>query len=69
MFRHFVTLVIHHLVNFDALIHRELWVIQKVMTDNLCKRFNEINSQIYLKMLEEREKPQKIEVSITKRAL
>ena len=69
MFRHFVTLVIHHLANFDALIHRELWVIQKVMTDNLCKIFNEINSQIYLKMLEEREKPQKIEVSITKRAL
>lgn len=69
MFRHFVTLVIHHLANLDALIHRELWVIQKVMTDNLCKRFNEINSQIYLKMLEKREKPQKIEVSITKRAL
>ena len=61
MFRHFITLVIHHLANFDALIQRELWFIQKVMIDNLCKRFNEIYSQIYLKMLGEREKPQKIE--------
>ena len=31
------------------------------MIDNLCKRLNEIYSQIYLKMLREREKPQKIE--------
>ena len=42
MFRNFLSIVIHHLVNFDTLIQRGFWVIPETKIGNLCKWFHEI---------------------------
>ena len=47
MFGSFLSCLIHHLVDFDALIWIGFWVIQRIAIDSLCKPFPEIYSHFH----------------------